>query len=343
MLVTIGETHISRDESARGERPRNEEFFLRERFGVVHSMNDWKPAKTGSTRWQILFACRVAFSLVRMKKKQKPSVVYCTEEFPGLYLVVLLMIVCRNIPVVLLIHNVSSRKRQLFLKNRWCRERISRVLCLSKSSAKILAEDVGVRPDRLDIIGSRVDCEFFAPVPECEPALIVSAGAINRDYDTLIEACAPLNVHLAIAADTAWKHSLDKVPEAVSGKKLEMRSYGNYRNLRDLYKRATMVVVPLIEGEFASGQTVILEAMAMGKAVITTNIAGRSDFIDDGVTGVYVPSHDVEALRTEIESFLNDTHRRELVGKAGRSSVEANYTVQDYAARIIKGCELAAR
>ncbi len=339
VLVTVGETRVSLDESARGERPRGEESFLRDHFGVVHSMNEWKPEKTASTLWQILFAAKVALSLLRTRKK--PSVVYCTEEFPGLYLVAILCLVCRNLPVVLLVHNVSSKKRQLFLQRGFFRARINHLLCLSETSATIL-KGLGVDPNRLHVIGSRVDCDFFQPVATSEPALIVSAGAINRDYNTLLEACAGLDVHVTIAADTAWRHSLGKLPEEMSGERFEMRSFGNYRNLRELYARSTLMVVPLVEGQFASGQTVILEGMAMGKAVITTDIAGRSDFIEDGINGVYVPSHNVEALRAAIAVLLADPHRRRAMADAGRVSAVQKYRVEHYVSRILSACDQAS-
>jgi glycosyltransferase involved in cell wall biosynthesis len=339
VLVTVGETKVSLEESARGDRPRGEESFLRERFGVVHSMNEWKPEKSANTIWQILFAAKITLSLLRTRKK--PTVVYCTEEFPGLYLVAFLCIICRNIPVVLLVHNVSSKKRQLFLQRKFFRARINQLLCLSETSAAIL-KGFGVDPARLHVIGSRVDCEFFSPVTTAEPALIVSAGAINRDYNTLLEACAGLDVHVTIAADTAWRHSLGKLPEEMSGERFEMRSFGNYRNLRDLYARSTLMVVPLVEGQFASGQTVILEGMAMGKAMITTDIAGRSDFIDDGVNGMYVPSHNVEALRAAIAALLADPERRARMADAGRAAAVEKYKVEHYVTRILKACDLAA-
>jgi glycosyltransferase involved in cell wall biosynthesis len=209
------------------------------------------------------------------------------------------------------------------------------------TSATIL-RGLGVDPARLHVIGSRVDCEFFSPVATAEPALIVSAGAINRDYNTLLEACAGLDVHVTIAADTAWRHSLGKLPEEMSGERFEMRSFGNYRNLRDLYARSTLMVVPLVEGQFASGQTVILEGMAMGKAMITTDIAGRSDFIEDGVNGVYVPSHNVEALRAAIAALLADPVRRAAMADAGRTAAVGKYKVEHYVARILSACDRAA-
>ena len=67
-----------------------------------------------------------------------------------------------------------------------------------------------------------------------------------------------------------------------------------------LYAESACVVVPLYDAVHACGYAVIAEAMAMGKPVITTRIAGRGDYIIEGETGFYVPPGDAAALRDRI-------------------------------------------
>jgi glycosyltransferase involved in cell wall biosynthesis len=65
-------------------------------------------------------------------------------------------------------------------------------------------------------------------------------------------------------------------------------------------------VIPLLDVTFACGYAVIVEAMAMGKAVIATRTQAPSDLIEDGVSGIYVPPGDVAAMRREIEKLLSN-------------------------------------
>ena len=65
-------------------------------------------------------------------------------------------------------------------------------------------------------------------------------------------------------------------------------------------RRAAAVVVPLMDRRISAGQTVVLQAMAMGKLVIATNTAGTEDYIDHMVDGVLVPPGDVEEMRRAI-------------------------------------------
>ena len=68
-----------------------------------------------------------------------------------------------------------------------------------------------------------------------------------------------------------------------------------------------MVLVPLEAHVYSSGQVVILEAMALGKPVITSRVLGTEDYVVDGVDGLLVPPADAEALRQAMLAFLNDT------------------------------------
>jgi hypothetical protein len=89
---------------------------------------------------------------------------------------------------------------------------------------------------------------------------VCSAGAVSRDYETLIEATRTLSVPVKIAADTAWRYSVAKQEVGPLPDYVEMRSWGNYQNLRSLYAESSVVVVPL-ERALLSGVTVALEAM----------------------------------------------------------------------------------
>ncbi len=84
--------------------------------------------------------------------------------------------------------------------------------------------------------------------------------------------------------------------------------------LRDLYARSRFVVVPLHASDTDNGVTVILEAMAMGKAVICSRTRGQVDVIQEGVTGIYVPVGDAAALRAAILSLWAEPQRAQQMG-----------------------------
>lgn len=64
------------------------------------------------------------------------------------------------------------------------------------------------------------------------------------------------------------------------------------------------------------------EAMGMACPIISTNVPGPSEAIEDGVSGILVPAKDADALRDEMISLMNDSERRNGYSVAGRERVE---------------------
>ncbi len=66
----------------------------------------------------------------------------------------------------------------------------------------------------------------------------------------------------------------------------------------------------------------LLEAMAAGKAIITTAIGGPPEFIQDGIQGLLVKPKDVNALADAIKKLLNDRALIESLGTNGKKCVQ---------------------
>jgi glycosyltransferase involved in cell wall biosynthesis len=70
---------------------------------------------------------------------------------------------------------------------------------------------------------------------------------------------------------------------------------------------------------------VILEAMACGRAVVTTDAGGAGEVVRDGVTGYVVPRGDRAALTERVLALLEDAALRERIGRAARLDVEERF------------------
>ncbi len=66
----------------------------------------------------------------------------------------------------------------------------------------------------------------------------------------------------------------------------------------------------------AQGLT-ILEAMALSRPVVASNVGGIPEMIEDGVTGLLVPPHDAAALTAAIVRLLTDHPYADMLGRAG--------------------------
>jgi peptidoglycan/xylan/chitin deacetylase (PgdA/CDA1 family) len=69
----------------------------------------------------------------------------------------------------------------------------------------------------------------------------------------------------------------------------------------------------------------ILEAMAMGVAVVATNVTGNADLVRDGGTGILTPPANPEAMAASIRSLFEDPDRRHELGDAARRFVETDH------------------
>ena len=235
----------------------------------------------------------------------------------------------------MIVHIMSVRKKVLLFKSLRLRDRIDALIVYSSSQQDFATTELGVRADRVYQTTFMVDCEFFSP-DVVEPAgrrMICSAGLEFRDYETLVAAVDGLDVDVVIAAASPWSKRASTIegaamPSNVSVTKLSLA------DLRQLYADALFVVMPLVETDFQAGITTILEAMAMGKAVVCTRTRGQTDTIVDEVTGLYVPVGDSAAWRTAIQRLLDDPVEMTRLGAAGRERVEQTADLPVYAKRL---------
>jgi glycosyltransferase involved in cell wall biosynthesis len=72
----------------------------------------------------------------------------------------------------------------------------------------------------------------------------------------------------------------------------------------------------------------LLEAMAMGRAVVATRAGGIPEIVIEGETALLVAPGDPEALASAVSALLGDPMRRTAFGKAGRRRVEERFTVE---------------
>jgi glycosyltransferase involved in cell wall biosynthesis len=304
------------------------------------SLLDFSHLQATSSSSSRLFARRgaphIGLALAAAKMHRDYDAYLVSGEDVGLPLALSLRLLGRTTPVYVITHGSYFGSP----KFRWLMRVVRRMkqvhfLCLAESLCTALSAKFGMPCDQVHNTGYGVDTDFFRPPSEpIAGPLIVSAGTATRDYRTLVRAVDGMSVPVKIAADSAWFPTATDLAGETVPANVEARSYGNYRALRDLYAAASFVVVPLYPAEHACGFAVMIEAMAMGKAVIATRTAAHSDFIVEGETGTYVPPGDAEALRSAIHALLAQPELARAMGLRARRLVEERYSLAEYCARI---------
>jgi N,N'-diacetylbacillosaminyl-diphospho-undecaprenol alpha-1,3-N-acetylgalactosaminyltransferase len=80
----------------------------------------------------------------------------------------------------------------------------------------------------------------------------------------------------------------------------------------------------------------LLEAMAMGKPIVTTDNVGCRDVVDDGATGFLVPVRSPQALAGAIRRLVEDPHLRRQFGSAARRKVEREFADSVIVPRVLQ-------
>ncbi|MCP3977877.1 MAG: glycosyltransferase family 4 protein [bacterium] len=77
----------------------------------------------------------------------------------------------------------------------------------------------------------------------------------------------------------------------------------------------------------------LMEAMALGKPVVATDVVGTNELVLDGETGYVTPLGDPSAMARRVASLIEDPQARARMGAAGRQRIEACFDDREIAAR----------
>ena len=217
-------------------------------------------------------------------------------------------------PVVCLLIGVpdwlESAKPEQRANTLCCLSAADRLVVLGMAEASYLG---GKGLTQTNFLPFGVDTEFWAPTGEPVEDYVLGIGSDSgRDYETLIQACPyPLRILTRLRDLTR-----DPIPPNVS-----VVRGGGLAEARALISRARLVVVPLKDRLQPSGQSTVLQAMAMSKPVILTRTRGTwTDQLRDRENCIYVRPGDTKGLQDAIESLSNDGTARE-IGLRARATV----------------------
>lgn len=188
------------------------------------------------------------------------------------------------------------------------------------------AEDrLGFLTEKLSLVVPPLDEHFYRPSPGAivPEEQIGAAGRQGRDYETLaqaLESLPDLAVELAVSPhdQSVLPGRATVRPDTPAGR-------------RALYARSLFVAVPLRDSDAPTGTGAILEAMAMGKAVVATRTHGQAEVVIEGVTGLSVAPGDVAGWRRAVARLRGDAALRGRLGHNARRWVEENATLERWA------------
>jgi glycosyltransferase involved in cell wall biosynthesis len=284
---------------------------------------------------QILEAYRI--------RNQYDAIISWTERL-GIPFALLLKMTGVRIPHIGIFSWISGSKKAFLLKR--AQSHFDKIILMSSAQRDIAVNKIGIAQEKIVLLRWPIDQLFWTP-EHIETDMICTVGREMRDYRTFLMAMEglPIRCHIAAGGRTTdkndeWRKVLANVTSTP-----ENITIGNvpFDKLRAMYARSRFVVVPLLQTDTDNGSTTVLEAMAMGKAVICTKVSGQRDIIQDGKNGIFVPQGDVRALRNAIEYLWNNPEIAEIMGKAGRSFIESHHTLDKFVNDVRDTVDLVVR
>ena len=106
-----------------------------------------------------------------------------------------------------------------------------------------------------------------------------------------------------------------------------------------MMNEAALFVLPSIvdkDGMMEGIPVALMEAMATGRAVVSTTTAGIPELVDDGVSGFLVPPQDPPALARAIRTLLDDPERAREMGRRGQEKVRAEFDLRQSAEQLLR-------
>jgi glycosyltransferase involved in cell wall biosynthesis len=203
----------------------------------------------------------------------------------------------------------------------------------NKTDLEFFTQQALIPAERAYLIqGVGVDVGHFVPLPEPKgnPVVILPARMLwDKGVGVLVEAARLL--HDKIQARFVLIGEPDPGnPANISQAILEgwvaegvVEWWGWQQDMKAAYAASHIVTLPSM-GEGVP--TVLLEAAACARPIVTTDTPGCRDIVEEGVSGLIVPPNDPPALAAALYKLLIDPSLRGRMGDAGRQLVLQSYT-----------------
>ena len=287
---------------------------------------------------------RLVGRLARFLRRENIQIIHCQHSRDIATLVPAMQLSGRPVPIVLSKRMGSSvSKKDLF--HRYTYRHVRRVLAISNVIHRNVLATTPVTPDRVITFSDAVDLQRFTLSPgqrrftrnafgvHEHTVLIGFVGRMSpgKGHEELLQAARLLR-------DRGSTARFLVVGDASHGEEEYARTIRTLAHTLGMQDGVTFAGyradIPAVMASFdilafpshaESFGVVLIEAMAMGLPVVSTNSDGVVDIVVDGLTGIMVPPRDAGALADGLERLIGDPELRERMGRAGRARAEEHF------------------
>ena len=229
----------------------------------------------------------------------------------------------------------------------------SQLITISNYNKNYIKNIINFNED-IKIIRSSLCLDFFKPKTiSRSPKSIISVCRLGEQKGIiyLVQACHMLNQRkieydCTIIGDGPERIKCEKLIDELQIPNINFIGYLPHDEIKVYLNHSIVFVLPCIID--SRGRSDILpnslkEAMAMKVPVITSDIRGIEELVDDGINGIIVPPKDPNSIADAIEKVFNDSNFRKSMGNAGRKKIEKDFNIKIEVSKLERIIEKAVR
>lgn len=217
------------------------------------------------------------------------------------------------------------------------------ILAVSENVAAVLDEYLAKKDSAVPILPLYlgIDLTVFHPIPGVEKKWDVAfMGRLEemKAVDLFPEMLAQLkrnypNLKMVMTGEGALKEKLlSDFDKAEVSHMINYLGVVEIKEVPKLINQSRIFIYPSREEPFGLS---ILEAMACGIPVVTTNVYGPKEIVTEGVDGLTVDPDNVSALVKAISTLLDDSQLREEIGMNGKLMVEKRFDINQHMESLV--------
>jgi colanic acid/amylovoran biosynthesis glycosyltransferase len=220
------------------------------------------------------------------------------------------------------------------------------VVTVSDYNLRYLRENYGHAAERTRRVYNGLDLQKFtykAPLHRLPRIVAVGRLVEKKGFADLIGACATLAASgrqftCEIVGSGELEADLrERIEQSGAGGMITLIGPRPQAEVVRLVQEAAAFVAPCVVGEDGNRDgfpTVLLEAMALGTPVVSTDVTGIPEALRDGETGLLVAQRNPVALADAISRLTGDSTLRVRLADRARRLIETDFDVHDNAAHL---------
>jgi len=227
-----------------------------------------------------------------------------------------------------------------------------RIITISDALGHWLVEVEGLPRNKLSTVHYALDLDCFrsattgdVPLKASHPVIGTISRLIHqKGVHVLLQAfaaCAKKHptISLVVVGDGPERSNLENLAKDLSLSS-RVHFWGYRPDVHKILPQFDIFTLPSFGEGFG---LVLLEAMACSKAVVATDVMSIPEIVQQGKSGLLVPTQDVSALAKALDKLIVNPELRDQLGKAGFQRLQREFTVERMVRKTVEVYQEASR